>query len=404
VTGTISIIGQGYVGLPLAMAASQAGWRVFGIEIDPDRLELLRSGTSLVEDISDEQLQNAITSGNYQPSSSTDAVAESSVVVLCVPTPIDDFHEPDLSYLKSAITRFAPYLQEGTLVINESTSYVGTLRQLVRTAVSESNTLSIDSFDFASAPERIDPGNEEWHLMNTPRLVSGLTPTAHRRAVDFYKTFTAKVVEVSSPEVAEMAKLLENTFRLVNIGLVNELSVFTRGLGIDLREVVSAAASKPYGFMPFFPGPGIGGHCIPVDPYYLQKSLDSSGNSSRILESSLRINELRPSLVLETAMEISSNLRRLLLLGVAYKAGISDFRESAAEKITKDASARGIEVFWYDTLVKEWNFGKKWQGEEIDFAIYLVDQPNQLEVTEKIGCPLLDCTGALKGKPGAISL
>jgi UDP-N-acetyl-D-glucosamine dehydrogenase len=292
----------------------------------------------------------------------------------------------------------------GTLVINESTSYVGTLRQLVRTVVEESSQLGAEAFEFASAPERIDPGNTSWRLENTPRLVSGLSSTAHQRAVDFYGSFTENVVPVSSPEVAELAKLLENTFRLVNIGLVNELSVYARDIGIDMREVVSAAATKPYGYMAFYPGPGIGGHCIPVDPYYLHHSLHSAGHNSGILETSLVINELRPKFVLESALKNLKSIQKLLLIGVAYKAGLSDHRESAAEKIAKEAFIGGIEIFWHDTLVQNWQVGKKWQGEAVDFAIYLVDQPGQTDILKDVNCPIMDCTGALVSRKGVIQL
>jgi UDP-N-acetyl-D-glucosamine dehydrogenase len=397
--GAVAVIGQGYVGLPLALAASEAGWQVVGLEVDENRLSLLRSGVSPVEDVTNERLRTALESQAYGPTSDVSIISSCSIVILCVPTPIDALHTPDLSLLESAIRRVAKHLSPGTLLINESTSHVGTLRNFVPSVLSDVIEINLSEIELASAPERIDPGNKVWKIGNTPRLVAGLTPRAHQIAIDFYKSFTSTVIEVSSPEVAEMAKLLENTFRLVNISLVNELSEFAEATGVDMWEVVTAAASKPYGYMPFYPGPGIGGHCIPVDPYYLRHSLQENEMQSSILESSLAVNEARPSYVLERALAITEDVTRILLCGVAYKAGVSDSRESAAEKIATRAHDRGLRIYWTDTLVRSWPFAPAWQGEEVDVVIFMVDQPEIQYKAFGPQKPILDCTGRLAAHP-----
>jgi UDP-N-acetyl-D-glucosamine dehydrogenase len=396
---TVAVVGQGYVGLPLALAASQAGWQVIGLEIDETRLSLLQSGVSPVEDVSNEKLQEALASKVYVPTSEIELISSCSIVILCVPTPIDAFHAPDLSLLESAIALVAKHLRPGTLLINESTSHVGTLRNFVRLVLAKSLDTDVDGIELASAPERIDPGNSVWKIENTPRLVSGLTTKAHQVAVDFYRSFTSTVIEVSSPEVAEMAKLLENTFRLVNISLVNELSILAEAFQIDMRDVVTAAASKPYGYMPFYPGPGIGGHCIPVDPYYLLYSLRENNLDSTILESSLEVNAARPGYVLKRALELAEGTMKILLCGVAYKSGVSDYRESAAEKLAAQAQMRGIKIYWLDTLVDFWPFAPEWQGEEVDVVIFMVDQPEMQDKAFAPNKPILDCTGKLMTHP-----
>jgi UDP-N-acetyl-D-glucosamine dehydrogenase len=265
----VVVVGQGYVGLPLAVAAAQAGMDVMGVDLDKRRVDALNAGTSPVGDVSDEALGAVVSSGRYHASTEFQAVARADVVVLCVPTPYRD-SGPDLSYIEDSAASIAPFLKRGVLVILESTTYPGTTEELLRPALERGSGLAAgEDFHLVFSPERIDPGNPQFGLSNTPKIVGGLSPEGTERAASFYGAFVERVVHVSNPKTAEMAKLLENTFRHINIALVNELAILSQDLGVDIWEVIDAAASKPFGFMPFYPGPGVGGHCIPVDPLYL---------------------------------------------------------------------------------------------------------------------------------------
>ncbi len=263
---TIAIIGQGYVGLPLSMAALREGWRVIGVENSPLKYEGIAAGISPVEDVPSSDIQGGLASGNYRISNSVADVREAGTVVICVPTPLYADRTPDLSILERAVMDIAPHLSTETLVINESTSFPGTLRDFIAPIVLEHRSSPEIKVHLAVAPERVNPGDIKWHQKNTPRLVGGLDEEATRRAVAFYDSVCDEVVEVSSPEVAETAKLLENTFRLVNIALVNQLTQLCAAQNINVHEVIDAASTKPYGFMRFTPSVGVGGHCIPVDP------------------------------------------------------------------------------------------------------------------------------------------
>ena len=265
----LAIIGQGYVGLPLAMAAVDAGWTVIGVDNFEAKVNQINGGTSPVEDVSGNQLQTAISNGLYRATTDFSEVTKASVVTICVPTPLNDKREPDLSLLKSAATGIGPYVSEKTLVVSESTSYPGTLRDIIIPIVNELKPVDTENVYFACAPERVNPGDAIWNQKNTPRLVGGIDQESQIRALAFYNSICDAVVTVSNPEVAEAAKLLENTFRLVNIALINEFTQICSASGINVHEVINAAASKPYGFMQFTPGVGVGGHCIPVDPLYL---------------------------------------------------------------------------------------------------------------------------------------
>ncbi|MEI6597821.1 MAG: nucleotide sugar dehydrogenase, partial [bacterium] len=265
----LAIIGQGYVGLPLAMAAVDAGWSVIGVDNFEAKVAQINGGSSPVEDISDVQLQAAISNGAYRATTDFTSVAKASVVTICVPTPLDDKRNPDITMLRNAATGIAPYVSNGTLVVSESTSYPGTLRDVIIPIVNSLKPATTLNLYFASAPERVNPGDPVWNQKNTPRLVGAIDPESQSRALAFYQSICDAAVSVSTPEVAEAAKLLENTFRLVNIALVNEFNQICSAAGINVHEVIDAASTKPYGFMPFRPGVGVGGHCIPVDPLYL---------------------------------------------------------------------------------------------------------------------------------------
>ena len=268
-TKILAIIGQGYVGLPLAMAAVDAGWTVVGIDNAEEKVDLINSGRSPVEDISNSKLEAALTKGFYKATTDFSTVADASVVTICVPTPLDEKREPDLSLLRNATTAVAPYVSSETLIVSESTSYPGTLREIIIPIVDALKPKNSVNIYFASAPERVNPGDPIWNHKNTPRLVGAIDVKSQTRALLFYESICDVVVSVSTPEVAEAAKLLENTFRLVNIALINEFTQLCSTVGIDVNEVIDAASSKPYGYMPFRPGVGVGGHCIPVDPLYL---------------------------------------------------------------------------------------------------------------------------------------
>jgi UDP-N-acetyl-D-glucosamine dehydrogenase len=281
---SLAIIGQGYVGLPLAMAAVESGWEVVGLDNSATRVEDLNRGHSPVEDISNETLVNALKSGSYKASSNYEDISNADVVTICVPTPLDGKKEPDLTALRGATISSAPYLKNGALLVSESTSYPGTLRTEVISLVEKNRPTGKTQLFFATAPERVNPGDRVWNQKNTPRLVSGIDKESHEKALEFYSSICDEVVPVETPEIAEAAKLLENTFRLVNIGLINEFTKLCGPAGIDVNKVVTAASTKPYGFMPFRPGVGVGGHCIPVDPLYLTWWAKQNDLSSPIVD------------------------------------------------------------------------------------------------------------------------
>ncbi len=350
----VAVIGQGYVGLTISSGAISAGFEVIGIDKNQTVVERLNSGKSHIEGISDSQLVRAISSGKFKASVYFADIANSKVVVIAVPTPLNRAGEPDLSLLESAIESIAPFLGEDSLVINESTSYIGTLRSVI---ASQITSLNSKVRHFAVSPERVDPGNKSFDVKNTPRLVGGLTEEASNRAVAFYSSFSDHVVKVSSPEVAEAAKLLENSFRFVNIGFVNEFAQLMNTMGISVSEVIAAAGTKPYGFMPFFPNVGIGGHCIPVDPLYLQKNAIDNGMISRYIKLSEELNHEMPKYCVEglEALYGKLNSKHVLVVGVSYKPDISDTRESPAEFVIKELEKKGAKVSWHDPLVESFN-------------------------------------------------
>lgn len=373
----VAVVGQGYVGLPLAVAAAGAGHGVIGIDCDKARVDALNEGSSPVGDVSDEQLRRLLDAGRYGASSSFAALAEAQVVVICVPTPYH--HEaPDLSYIEEAARGIGPYLSPGTLVILESTTYPGTTENLLRPVLEAGSGLLAGTekgFDLVFSPERIDPGNPRFQLANTPKIVGGVTAAATRRATEFYGTFVDKVVPVSGPRAAEMAKLLENTFRHINIALVNELAILCHDMDIDVWEVIDAAASKPFGFMPFFPGPGVGGHCIPVDPMYLSWCVRQFGGAAKFIELARDVNSAMPAYCVSRVQDLlndkGKSLRgaRILLLGVAYKSDIGDLRESPALRVLEQLRRKGADVSYHDPHVPELRMGDElMQSVPIDTA------------------------------------
>jgi UDP-N-acetyl-D-glucosamine dehydrogenase len=393
----LAIIGQGYVGLPLAMAAVDAGWSVIGIEKSVSRVTQLNSGCSPVEDISDARLAKAISEKKFYASSDPSAISIASVVTICVPTPLGESREPDLALLESATRDVAPYLSNGTLLVSESTSYPGTLRDVIIPIVNSLKAATTQNLYFASAPERVNPGDPVWDQKNTPRLVGGIDEESQKRALAFYNSICDSVVATSTPEIAEAAKILENTFRLVNIAMINEFTQLCSAQGINVHEVINAAATKPYGFMPFRPGVGIGGHCIPVDPLYLTWWARKGGQVASLVERSDEIANQMPIYVAERALALSkasTSTPKVLIMGVAYKPGVGDVRETPASALRAALVARSAEVAWVDPLVPLWEGSKPVTEEwDCDVAIVATNQPG-LNVKSLLsrGIPVLDCT------------
>ena len=403
----VAIVGQGYVGLPLAISAVKAGFKVTGIDVSKRIVEQLNQGRSHVEDVTDEELSSAIKSGLYGASSNGEVVSECDVCVICVPTPLSSDGLPDLSFLDSAVRLVATHIKPNALLVSESTSYPGTVRDFVKPLVESLRADGGREISFASAPERVDPRNEKWGMTNTPRLVSGVDEVSTRRAMDFYSSICDTVIEVSKPEVAEMAKLLENTFRQVNIALVNQLVPFCKEIGIDIREVVEAAGSKPYGYMKFFPGAGVGGHCIPIDPLYLLWKAREVGVELPFVAKADEINGGMPKYVASRVVEFAQPSKGsvIAILGVAYKSGISDIRETPAEHVAQSLESEGFKVVWIDPLVEKFHGIEKHSGQELSGAIVVTAQPG-LPVAELAakGVPILDCTGVFKGIQGVEQL
>jgi len=407
--GTVAIIGQGYVGLPLAMAALRAGWKVIGVENSPSKYKNISSGISPVEDVSSEDIQRGLNSGNYRISNSVSDVKDAAIVVICVPTPLDANRSPDLSILEQAVKDVAPHLVSDTLVINESTSFPGTLRDFIAPIILKDRSSDEIKVHLAVAPERVNPGDVKWHQKNTPRLVGGLDEEATRLAINFYSSVCDEVVEVSSPEVAETAKLLENTFRLVNIALVNQLTQLCADQNINVHEVIDAASTKPYGFMRFTPSVGVGGHCIPVDPMYLSWWAEKNGNRASIIDHSDEINIGMPIYVSQRVRDLvdgKSESKRVLIMGVAYKPGVRDVRETPATALRDDLISNGYEVGWIDPLVTDWEGSLpvdiSW---ECDVAVVATAQPGlPVEHISARGTPILDCTGVFKDLANVVRL
>jgi UDP-N-acetyl-D-glucosamine dehydrogenase len=350
----VAIIGQGYVGLTISIGALSAGHDVVGVDHSKAVVDGLNSGQSHIEGITNQDLAAGISSGKFIASNWYESARDADVVVIAVPTPLDGSGKPDLSLLKSAGESLSSVLSKSTLVINESTSHPGTLRELIKPLVDAGKNLG---HRYAISPERVDPGNKSYGTRNTPRIVGGLDDRARDEAVAFYRTFCDAVVPVSSAEVAEAAKLFENTFRFINIGLVNEFAQIMGAMGIPADEVLDAAGTKPYGFMPFHPNVGIGGHCIPVDPLYLQARAADFGLSSKYIAVSEEINHAMPKFVVDRLSEEVGGLsgKKVLVVGVSYKAEIADTRETPAAPFINYLKQAGAKVWWHDPIVEQWN-------------------------------------------------
>ncbi|HEX5501944.1 MAG TPA: nucleotide sugar dehydrogenase [Thermomicrobiales bacterium] len=354
---TVGLVGLGYAGLPLAIAFAEAGFPVVGVDTRPDRVEALRAGRSYLGDLPDATVAALVGAGRLTATADYAALADADAITLCLPTPLSKTKAPDPSFIVAALAALAPRLRRGQLVVLESTSYPGTTEELVRPAIEARGLVVGRDVFLAFAPERVNPGDAAFGTRNTPKLVGGCTPACRDLAVALYQTIVDEVVPVASPTVAETAKLLENTYRAVNVALANEMALICERLGIDVWDVIAAAATKPFGFQPFYPGPGLGGHCIPVVPHYLAWKLKALGYEARFIALADEVNQAMPAHVVGLAQDALNDagraLRgaRVLVLGVAYKAGVADTRESPALEVLRLLRAKGADVAYHDPLV-----------------------------------------------------
>ena len=356
-TARVAIIGLGYVGLPLALEFAQAGFRVTGIDVDADKCALVNAGKSYVGDVPAEAVAEQVRAGRLHATPDYAALDEADACIICVPTPLNKTKDPDISYILAAADGVSEHMHAGMLVVLESTTYPGTTDEVLRPRIERNGFTVGRELFLAFSPERVDPGNKVWKIHNTPKVVGGATPACQTVASALYSAIVQRVVPVSGPAAAEMVKLLENTFRAVNIGLVNEMAQICHRLDVDIWEVVEAAATKPFGYMPFYPGPGLGGHCIPVDPLYLTWRMRGLGVRTRFIELADSVNSAMPGYVVQRTQDALNDLgkplkgARILILGVSYKADVSDLRESPALTIIEDLLARRASVVYNDPHV-----------------------------------------------------
>jgi UDP-N-acetyl-D-glucosamine dehydrogenase len=367
-SAVIGILGLGYVGLPLAVVFADAGFRVVGIDPIQSKVDELNSGRSYIIDVPTESIEKHVKSGRFNASADFSRLRDVDAVSICVPTPLRKTGDPDLSFIISATEELAKYIHPGMVIVLESTTYPGTTREMVQTRLEEVSGMKTgEDFFLAFSPERVDPGRKDFTTINTPKVIGGITPDCGEVASAWYRGAIKTVVPVSSAEVAEMAKLLENTFRMINIGLVNELSIMCDRLGVDVWEVIDAAATKPFGFMKFTPGPGLGGHCIPIDPLYLSWKLKTLNYTARFIELASEINTGMPRYVvnrIQDALNTQSKAlkgSRVLVLGAAYKPDIDDMRESPALDVIHLLQEKGAVVSYHDPYVPhihhdDWEF------------------------------------------------
>jgi UDP-N-acetyl-D-glucosamine dehydrogenase len=414
---TIAVVGMGYVGLPLAMALVRAGNRVYGLDNDAHKVAAIASGESYIKHIPSEPLRKAVATGQLIPSSDFACVRLTHAVLICVPTPLTAYRTPDLSYVESTARSIAPHLRRGHLVVLESTTYPGTTDEVMVPILEKGSGLRAGAdFLVAYSPEREDPGNLASGLSEIPKLVGGIDSESCTRACEIYRGIVRQVVPVSSCRVAEAAKLLENIFRSVNIALVNELKVIYAAMGIDIWEVIAAASTKPFGFMPFYPGPGLGGHCIPIDPFYLTYKALEYGQRTRLIELSGEINTAMPEYVVAQVTRAlnddgkSVRGARILLLGLAYKPDVDDDRESPTYEIISLLEERGGTVAYNDPHIAEirpgrshhWVAGRKSQPIEPSYDLIVVCTHHKEYAAvdfAALGVPVVDCRNAVRKRP-----
>lgn len=360
-TATLGVVGLGYVGLPLAVEKAKAGFKTIGFDVQKSKVEMVNAGKNYIGDVVNEDLQEIVKSGFLLATTDFSQVAKADCICICVPTPLDEHQQPDIRYVKASAESIVPYMHKDMLIVLESTTYPGTTEELLKPILERSGLKCGEEFFLAFSPERVDPGNLIYKTKNTPKVVGGITSKCTDVAATLYESILkAPIHRVSSPAVAEMEKILENTYRNVNIGLVNELAILCNKMGIDIWEVIEAAKSKPYGFQAFYPGPGLGGHCIPLDPYYLSWKAREYGFHTSMIESSMMVNDRMPEYCAERSSKILNRFKKamngskILVLGVAYKQNIDDYRESPAIRVIEELEKMGAEVAYFDPFVPEY--------------------------------------------------
>lgn len=378
-TITVGVVGLGYVGLPLAVEKAKAGYKTIGFDVQKEKVDLVNKGHNYIGDVVDDDLKDLVTNGMLKATTDFNFVRDVDFVAICVPTPLDAHQQPDISYVKSSAEQIAKYMTEGTMVVLESTTYPGTTEELLKPILENGSGLKCGKdFYLGFSPERVDPGNKQFKTKNTPKVVGAVGKDATEVIAAMYRSvLEGDVYEVSSPAIAEMEKILENTYRNINIGLANEMAMLCDKMGINYWEVVDAASTKPYGFQAFYPGPGLGGHCIPLDPYYLSWKAREYGFHTSMIESSMIVNDKMPEYCVERAMKILNRQGKalsrsnVLVLGIAYKQDIDDYRESPAIDVIEILNKNGASVEFYDPYIPEYKHrGEKFRGiEKIDSNI-----------------------------------
>jgi UDP-N-acetyl-D-glucosamine dehydrogenase len=394
----IGILGQGYVGLPLSLAAVESGYDVVGFEVDKLKIQTLKEGKSPFEGIQDAEIEKAISTDRYTVTSELKRLSETIVKVICLPTPLNNHNKPDLSQLILGVKMVAKVINPGDLVIIESTIAPGTTRNLIGPLLEQESKLSTHDFLLAFSPERIDPANAKWNITNTPKIVAGLTPQAANAAVEFYSKFIKldNLHLCSSLEVAEISKLIENSFRLINISFINEIAMLCNKMEISITDVIKAAMTKPYGFMGFYPSLGAGGHCIPVDPIYLLDKAEQFNLTINSIKVAATVNSKMPDYFLSLTETKLGKLKgkKILVIGLAYKPNVSDIRESPAVHLYQLLEQRGAIVEWHDDLVKSWNgMESRDLDDSFEFAI-LATKHDYLDLKKLGNTPLLVTQGS----------
>lgn len=387
-SATLGVVGLGYVGLPLAVEKAKAGYKTIGFDVQKSKVEMVNSGVNYIGDVVNEDLKEIVKSGLLSATTDFAKVANADCVCICVPTPLDKHQQPDISYVKASAESILPYIHKDMLIVLESTTYPGTTEELLKPILESSGLKCGEDFYLAFSPERVDPGNLIYKTKNTPKVVGGVTPKCTEIAAAMYENILeAPVHRVSSPSVAEMEKILENTYRNINIGLVNELAILCNKMGINIWEVIDAAKSKPYGFQAFYPGPGLGGHCIPLDPYYLSWKAREYGFHTSMIESSMMINDRMPEYCVERARKILNRFKKamngakVLVLGVAYKQDIDDYRESPAINVIEGLENEGANVTYYDPFVSEYHYNGSSKKSEEQLTAELIENADLVIIT-----------------------
>ena len=411
----VGVVGLGYVGLPLAVEKAKAGFKTIGFDIQKEKVQMVNEGHNYIGDVVDSELAELVHSGMLQATSDFSFIKDVDFIAICVPTPLDAHQQPDISYVKSSAESISKYLRKGTMVVLESSTYPGTTEELVKPILEkESGLICGTDFYLGFSPERVDPGNAVYHTKNTPKVVGAIGKDATEVIAAMYRTvLDGDIHEVSSPAVAEMEKILENTYRNINIGLVNELCILCEKMGISAWEVIDAAKTKPFGFQAFYPGPGLGGHCIPLDPYYLTWKAREYGFHTSMIENSMIINDKMPEYCVERCYKVLNRQKKamseskILVLGVAYKNDIDDYRESPALKVIKLLKDENASVDFYDPYIPEYRYkGNKYQGigkidpevlQKYDLVVITTAHKSyDLEMIQKNSKAIFDTRNAMK--------